>query len=164
MRVLSAALIVFAFVLGGAGASWWIRRQPLPDSSSRNAGAAPKMTLPAGQPVVGFLDVVDDKPVLTAKADADILVSGWAACAERDSPLVKVEILVDQKTIASAAPAYARPDVAEAYDRPDFENSGWRSSLPLRNIEAGDHELTARATCASGETGLLPPFRLVVTR
>jgi hypothetical protein len=78
--------------------------------------------------------------------------------------LVRVEILVDKRPVAAAAPAIARPDVAEAYGRPDFQHSGWKSSFPLPNIAEGDHELAARATCASGESSLLPAFTLVVTR
>jgi hypothetical protein len=164
LRILSAVLIICAFVLGVIVGNRWIDHKPQEPGSSQTRAAAPKMTIAAGQPVVGFLDMVDGKPILSGEAGSDIRVSGWAACTDSESPLAKLDILIDKKTTATAAPTFPRPDVAAAYGRSDFEKSGWKSSLSLRGVDSGEHELSVRVTCAKGETGLVPPFRLVVTR
>jgi len=163
MRLFNAGLVIVAFLLGFVAGIWWIR-QKRQEPSSAGVAAAPKLAIPANQSAVGFLDVVDGQRALRAKAGADVGVSGWAGCAKRESPLVKVEILVDQRLVATAALAFARPDVADVYGRADFQNSGWKASFPVDSIAEGDHELSARATCASGESSLLPAFTLVVTR
>ena len=164
LRMLSPVLVLGAFVLGVMAGNRWIGpRPPSPDTSQITA-AAPKMTIAADQPVVGFLDMVDGKPILSGAVGSDVQLSGWAACSDHESPLAKVDILIDNKTIATAVPSFFRPDVAAAYGRPDFEKSGWQSSLSLRGVDAGEHVLSARGACEKGETGLLPPFRLVVAR
>lgn len=127
-----------------------------------NALPAPQMTIRAGQLVAGFLDQVDNQPVVTVTDGGNVVVSGWAGCANRSSPAVKVEILVDGRPMATAGGSLPRPDVAAAFGRPDFGQSGWKASFAAEGLKPGAHPLTARVTCAGGETGTLPPFQLVV--
>jgi hypothetical protein len=161
MRVVSSILIVVAFLLGRftAPRSGGGDRPPLetvhPDSMS-----PAKMAIPPGQPVIGFLDMVDGKPLVGAKRDSNVQVSGWAACVDADSPLVKVEVVVDDGVIANAFTSYPRSDVAEAYDRSDFVKSGWKASVSTDQMGSGQHALKARVTCAKGESGELPAFSL----
>jgi hypothetical protein len=114
--------------------------------------------------VVGYLNRVDGKPVISVTGGDEVHVSGWAACSSVASPLVQVEILVDHQAKANAAASLPRPDVAAAYGRPDFQHSGWTASFSARGIHAGTHSLTARATCTGGEAGTLPPFQLIVKK
>jgi len=120
------------------------------------------MEIPAGQTVVGFLDMVKGKPDVFPGPDGKAEISGWAGCADPGSTVTKVEILVDEHVRADVAIAYPRADVATAYGRPDFEKSGWKSSFSLQGIGAGEHPLRARSTCSKGEIGLSPKFILHV--
>ena len=162
-RILGAISIVLAFILGVIVGIRWIEPKAQTTNSSQIKTAAPTMAIPAGQSVVGFLDMVDGKPTLSGQDGRELHMSGWAACADSKSPLSKVDLLVDQRTMATVTPAYPRPDVAAAYGRSDFEKSGWKSSISVRGVDVGEHKLTAIVTCANGEIGSLPPFRLVVT-
>lgn len=162
--IISSILVVGAFLLGRFTASWPRTGVSRSDTTGdpRSATTA-KMVVPPGQHVIGFLDMEHGKSAIFAKRDNDIQLSGWAACVDTDSRLVKVEILVDDKVKADAATNYPRADVAAAYGRPDFERSGWKASFPGRGIEMGDHSLKASVTCSKGEVGLLPAFSLGIT-
>jgi hypothetical protein len=136
---------------------------PVQTAAQPPAPGAPRLTIPPGQSVIGFLDAVDGKTGITAAAGSEVKVSGWAGCASVQSPLSKVEIVVDDRAVAEATlAAVARPDVATAYGRPDFEHSGWRASFVAQGLKPGAHRLSARGTCADGGTGVLPPFHLTV--
>lgn len=159
LQIISPILIVAAFFLGRFTSSWPGGEAQQPVERERAAAIA----IPAGQQVVGFLDMVHGKPVIVARPDDEVQLSGWAACVAADSPLTKVEIRVDDKAKATATPSYPRPDVAAAYGRPDFEKSGWKASFPARGTEAGEHTLKASVTCSKGEIGVLPVFSLNIT-
>jgi hypothetical protein len=118
------------------------------------------MIIPAGVAVIGFLDMVDGKPVIHASPRADTYVSGWAACVDANSPLMEVDMLVDKQVKGHASLGLPRPDVADAYGRPDFKLTGWKSTVSLADIGPGIHELTGRAVCAGGKSGTLPAFQL----
>jgi hypothetical protein len=138
-------------------------------SGGSNAGSgqtarvnAPKAVIPPGLQAIGFLNMVDGKPVVHASPHADIHLSGWAVCVDANSQLTAVDILIDMQVKGQASLGLPRTDVAEAYGRPEFKMSGWKSTVSLGEIEPGTHELTGRAVCAHGETGTLPPFQLSV--
>jgi hypothetical protein len=116
-----------------------------------------------GAPVVGYMDQGDQGAFISATRHDALPVSGWAACADPTSPLATVEVLVDKKVKAKAAPSIMRPDVAHAYGRPDFELSGWKTTFSAADVTPGIHELTARGVCKKGETGIFPAFRLDIT-
>ena len=167
LRTLTPVLIVAAF-LGGFFVG---RRFPgstpaaiAPAPASAPPSATATLTVPAGQPVAGFLDQVGGKTVLTAAEGADLPISGWAGCADPQAQVKAVELLVDNQPKASTTTSSSRPDVAAAYGRPDFEKSGWKATLPTRGLRAGTHPLSARVTCTNGQAGVLPAFQLNVTR
>jgi hypothetical protein len=120
------------------------------------------LTIPADAAVVGYLDVVNGRSVISVTEGSEIGVSGWAGCSNPGAPLAKVEVLVDNRVAGSAATSVRRHDVAQAYGRSDFELSGWKASVPANGINAGIYSLAARVTCADGATGDLSPFQLVV--
>jgi len=163
-RVFTTVLIVLAFILGVIVGNQWIRQpQPHADLAQKNSNGQ-RMSIGVGQAAVGFVDMKEGKPILSGTSGSDIEVSGWAACADADSPLTKIEVLIDEKPLLATMPTFSRPDVAAAYGRPDFEKSGWKTSVSLRSIDTGDHELSVKVTCSKGKTALLPPFRLDVSR
>jgi hypothetical protein len=112
--------------------------------------------------VVGYLNQVEGKTVISVADGGQVHVSGWAGCTNVAAPLSKVEILVDSQAEASATTSLPRPDVAAAYSRPDFERSGWTADFTAKGITAGTHPIRARVTCANGDSGTLPAFQLVV--
>ena len=159
--------IACAFVLGIAVGVWWTRSEPhAPDVKPPNTNAggttSPAFQIPASQTVVGFMDMIDGKPAISGATGANLQLSGWAACVNQGSSLVNVEILIDKHIAANTKTTLSRPDVASAYHRADFERSGWKVSVPLAGIQPGDHELSARIACSGGESGPVPPFRLLV--
>jgi hypothetical protein len=87
-------------------------------------------------------------------------VGGWTACSVSGSRLSRVIILVDGVPRGEVKEFSSRPDVAAAFSRPDFEMSGWRTSISLTGLKAGEHSLTAQGLGSHGEKGTLPAFRL----
>lgn len=172
MRILTPILVVVALVVGFIigrnyqGGSTQVATGPAAAAPPAGSAGAPgaKLTVPPGQPVVGFLDQADGKSVIPAAGGAEVKLSGWAGCADPASPVSKVEILVDNRMVTAATQQVPRPDVAAAYARPDFAMSGWKAAVPTQGIPAGSHPITARVTCAKGEAGSLPAFQLAVTR
>jgi hypothetical protein len=162
LRVFTPILIVAAFFLGRFTASW--PGSEAADAGNPSSASSARVAIPPGQNVVGFLDMVQGKPVVGAKRDGEVQLAGWAGCAAADSQLVKVQVLVDDKAVADAVLSYPRPDVAAAYGRPDFEKSGWKASFSAHGTETGEHALKAIVTCSKGETGVLPVFSLNVTK
>jgi hypothetical protein len=155
LRVATPILIVAAFLLGRFTAS----RPPVETGHADSISTA-SVAIPPGQNVVGFLDMVQGKPSILTQRDGEVQLSGWAACVAADSPVVKIEILVDDKLKADAVTSSSRPDVAAAYGRPDFEKSGWKASFSAHGMETGEHALKALVTCSKGEAGVLPAFTL----
>jgi hypothetical protein len=169
LRVLSPILVLGALLLGIVigRRSWMAPPAPAPASVSNVAAApysGPKLAVPANQAVLGYLDMVDGKPVIIAVQGGEASVSGWAACADAGSPLSKVELLVDDAVKAEMTSFHSRSDVAAAYSRPDFERSGWKAVVSTAGLAPGEHRITARVRCEKGASGVLSAFRLLVAR
>ena len=160
LQVVSPILIVAAFFLGRFTAAW--PRSDIRQPVEREHPAA--ISIPPEQHIVGFLDMVNGKPVASARVADEVQVSGWAACLAADSSLAKVEIRVDDKLKATTTPSFPRPDVAAAYGRPEFGKTGWKASFPAQGIDVGEHALKAIVTCSKGEIGVLPAFSLNITK
>jgi len=158
-RAAILAIVMFGvgFGSGYLARSVQLLRPALPQTSSR-------LTIPAGQVVVGYLDQVDGKPIISAPQNADVHVSGWAGCSDRTHPISKIEVMVDDQIVALATLSLARSDVAAAFGREDFRNSGWTASFHPQGIQEGTHTIAAQATCSDGRSGALPPFQLIVTK
>jgi hypothetical protein len=164
-RIMGPVLIVAAFLAGFfLGYKFRGNTGPAAGAAVQTGPTPPALSIPADQPTVGFLNKVDGKAEITVRAGGQVEVSGWAACSNAASPLSKVQILVDKQPKATATLSLPRPDVAAAYGRPDFAQSGWKASVDAQDITVGSHQITAQATCAQGESGVLPPFQLVVSQ
>jgi hypothetical protein len=161
-RVLTLLLITCAFVLGLLIGRRIGPAVPQAAPAPADSAAAPKLAIPPGLAAVGFLDKVDEKAIVSVPAGGDVHLTGWAACADPASPLTKLEVLVDNHSVTAATLGLPRPDVGAAYQRPDFNNSGWKAGFSTQSIAPGTHQLAARATCANGGGAVLPAFQLVV--
>ncbi len=140
----------------------WQAPASVPTGSPASSIVTPKLTVPPGQAAVGYLDMVDDKTVISVAGGNQVQLSGWAACTDPASPLAEVEVLVDGRPVTNATLSRPRPDVGAAYNRPDFNNSGWQADFSAKGIKAGTHQLSARPTCTNGESATLPAFQLIV--
>jgi hypothetical protein len=113
-RVFGTIAIIAAFV-GGIFVSRWFGGSGSNSAPTQTVRAnAPKALIPAGLAAIGFLDMVDGKPVIHASPHADIRLSGWAACVDASSPLMSVDMLIDKQVKGHASLGLARPDVADA--------------------------------------------------
>jgi hypothetical protein len=82
---------------------------------------------------------------------------GWAF--GKESPVAKVELVSDGKTIAHTTPEIERPDVAEAFrDVPDAARCGFQLSMTAEG--SGDSHLDVEAELADG--GREPLGKLLV--
>lgn len=124
-------------------------------AASSSAAAAPLKGT-----IVGYLDMRDGKPALFAKEDTKVEISGWMACSSSTSRLNEVVILIDGEARGETKEFFSRPDVAAAFDRPDFEMSGWRTTVSIAGLKPGQHTLSARGIGSHGETGTVPAFDL----
>jgi RHS repeat-associated protein len=83
-----------------------------------------------------------------------IFAGGWAIDNEDGAPVAKVEVLLDGNVIGLATLGRSRPDVAAAYNRPDFTNSGWDFTGSIGFVAPGTHMITALAYDSSGNSAL----------
>src|SRR6202035_4872735 len=62
---------------------------------------------------------------------------------------------VDGSSVGTATLGMARPDVASAFGRSDFSNSGWSLQMSTSALNAGQHTVTATASGPSGAAPLV---------
>jgi len=114
------------------------------------AGGAPntlEVVAVGNSPPTGYLDYAVDR------ADGDgtipqngrVVVAGWAADREDNSPVARVDVFIDGIKYGSANLAIARPDVAGVMGKPNWANSGWRGEFGIGNLGLGTHTVTAVA-------------------
>src|ERR1017187_3311541 len=94
--IVLAGVLALGFLMG-----YVFRGDRRQSSQPQKAVSPPKMTIPADQPVIGFLNQVNGQPAVTVTEGGTVSVSGWAGCANASSPLVNVEILVAGRPMAT---------------------------------------------------------------
>jgi hypothetical protein len=77
--------------------------------------------------VTGYIDNVTSD-------DKQISLTGWTARANLSAPAEAVVAFVGKKAMASLKPAGDRPDVAQGYDKPGLEQSGFVLGIPMRSL------------------------------
>lgn len=86
----------------------------------------------------GWLDI--------RKADAHgkLTLEGWAVSFDESHPLnhVRVALGGNELQISTGIP---RPDVAEAFERPDFANCGWRCELRIDTLDSENLSVLAES-------------------
>ena len=115
----------------------------------------------SGGPPAGFVDLAGDLQGGTTVAKGGTLyVRGWAADTASGAPLQSVTVYVDGSSAGNATLGISRPDVAKAFDRSDYTNSGWNFQMSTATLSVGAHSVTATATGTSG-TGPLTRTKTV---
>jgi hypothetical protein len=131
---------IYAFAQGPARmhAAWDLRNTPF-IAELRHAPAPFELAVD----VRGSLDLITTTGVAGAM---EIDAAGWALAAGH-SPR-QVTVLLDGQAVVSTASFFPRPDVTRAlgYTSP----SGWRVSIPPRNLAPGEHVLSALAQAYEG--------------
>jgi len=133
-----------------------------PSGTAPLAGSK-NITITSGQEV-GVVDVVGDSvgnPTLSTSGT--LVVRGWAADTATGAPVQSVTVLVDGVSVGTAALGDVRPDVAQAYGRSDFTNSGWTFQASAGFLSVGQHSVTASATGPSGTAPLAGSKTVTIT-
>lgn len=90
----------------------------------------------------------------TISRSATLMVSGWAVDSYAGAPVTSVSVYVDGVSVGTGTLGVARTDVAAAYSRPDYTNSGWTFSMSASGLSPGQHVVTATAMGPSGTAPL----------
>jgi len=110
---------------------------------------------------IGFLDIAGDAGGnATVVRGNTLYASGWAADTATGAPVQSVTVLVDGNSVGTATLGVTRSDVANAYGRSDFTNSGWSFQMSTGGLSVGAHTVTAGAGGPSG-TALLAGSKTV---
>ena len=105
---------------------------------------------------IGFVDLAGDVSGVSTVSQGQILfVEGWAADTAAGAPVQSVTVFVDGISMGTAALGGARPDVAVAFNRSDYTNSGWNFHMSTGALIIGAHSVTATAVGSSGTAQLV---------
>src|SRR5260370_4689745 len=86
----------------------------------------------------------------TVAKGATLYVAGWATDTVSGAPVQSVTVFVDGGNVGTATLGIARPDVAQAFNRSDYANSGWSFQTSTSTLSLGQHTVTAMAMGPSG--------------
>ena len=116
---------------------------------------------PGGGQEIGYVDQAGDaNAVPTLPRGGTLYVRGWAVDTAGGAPVQNVTVFVDGSPVGTAALGSARPDVAQAFSRSDYTNSGWSFQMSSSGLTVGPHSVTATASGSSG-TGQLTTTKTV---
>jgi hypothetical protein len=118
---------------------------------SATASANDTTTIITAGQEIGSLDTVGDSNGLATIAQGQTLfVRGWAADTITGAPVQSVTIKIDGVSVGTATLGIARPDVANAYNRIDYANSGWSFQMSTSSLSVASHTVAAVAAGTSG--------------
>jgi surface antigen len=93
-------------------------------------------------------DQVTGSPAIAA--GRVLAVIGWAADPQDGAPVKQMQVLIDGAVVGNAGLNQARPDVASAYGKPAYTNSGWSFVYAAGYMSGGTHTVSAIATDSLG--------------
>ncbi len=121
------------------------------------------ITITGGQEI-GFVDMAGDvQGGATVSQTGTLYVRGWAADTATGAPVQIVTVFLDGTAAGTATLGVFRPDVASAFNRRDYTNSGWSFQIPAASLNTGQHSVTATATGSSGTGPLLRTRAINIT-
>jgi hypothetical protein len=113
-------------------------------NGSATLGTARTVTVAGNTPPEGWLDLAVN-PVNRSTSigrGGNLQLVGWAVDYQQSAPVSRVELRIDGNAVGNATTGLARPDVASAYGRSDFTNSGWTITYNIGNLSLGPHNAT----------------------
>ncbi len=102
-----------------------------------------------------------DEPRDDSRHAGTLTIDGWAFSP--DTPVARVEALLDGASLAALQYGRARPDVAGHLARPDAATSGYGGAVSLAGVVPGVHALVVRVTDGQGRTAEVARSILVET-
>lgn len=151
------ALLIPVFFIAGAYITVWPHHQERQlVRTLRNK----HLPVPAGQVLIGKIETAGDRNELAAQRESNLVLAGWAVFTDPRDPLQQLDVLIDGKKIAEVQDFSSRPNIEDAYGRPDFEASGWQTTVSLTGVTPGNHLLLVRATSQRGGTADMPSLIL----
>jgi hypothetical protein len=105
---------------------------------------------------IGFVDMAGNASGVGSVGKGQTLyVRGWAVDTASGAPVQSVTVFVDGNSVGTATLGSARSDVASAYGRSDYTNSGWSFQMSTSPLSVGPHTVTATAVGPSGTAPLV---------
>jgi len=132
-------------------------------SDRQNWGVPPpprvwtKLQVPSNRAFIGDLE-----STLVAQTDSYLPVNGWAAATSSAAHVARVELHLNQATIATVTDFGRRPDLAAAFGRPDFEWSGWHCNVSTKKLQPGEYELQLRVIGSDGNSQVVVSKKLTI--
>ncbi len=123
---------------------------------------APTLHVNPQDRIAGWVDGVTLSGMASAGGARTLEAKGWAASCVVGVPLKSVAVLMDGKSVGETSILSSRPDVAAAYARQDFEQSGWSITVPLSGLSLEQHVVTVRGTLADGSSYQIAGPKFVV--
>lgn len=134
---------------------------PAGSTSLSTPAPLPHLEVKPTDKILGWVDVLKATPT-SLESSGQILASGWAASCVAGAPITSVTLLVDGKPIRETKTFTSRPDVAAAYSRSDFEQSGWKIEIPIKKLPPGKHPVTIRAVNGVNDVLIIPGVTLTI--
>ena len=123
---------------------------------------APLLYVQQHDRALGVVDSVEATREASQKNVYRLTSRGWAVSCLPHVQLQTVLLLLDGHPVAESKTFSSRPDVANAYGRPDFELSGWSMDSSISTLRAGNHSITLRVMLGNGVSVDLPGPNLLV--
>lgn len=105
---------------------------------------------------LGGLDAAAISNADPVTGQRSLAAQGWVVSCVLGAPVKTVAVLVDGEPAGDSDQFSPRPDVAQAYGRLDFNNSGWQLDTVFGQLPPGTHVVTLKVLLANGEAVDLP--------
>ncbi len=126
---------------GPATVTWLATSTNAPSVTKTTTVLAPANTAPIGS---------FDSLTASVTEGKTIYANGWAADNEMGSPITRVDVYLDGVDVANATLGGVRADVANAYGRSDYTNSGWSWSFNTSGLSHTTHSVEVKLVDAQG--------------
>jgi hypothetical protein len=112
----------------------------------------------------GSFDGISNANSTVSYGESNVVATGWAADPTDGTPVDRVEMQIDGKYAGNATLGGWRQDVADAYGRSDYGNSGWSFSFPVETLSPGAHTMSATVFNSRGLSNYLGSKDFTVSR
>jgi streptogramin lyase len=113
---------------------------------------------------IGHIDsAVDSVTASSAVGQSDsVVVKGWTADQIDGAPLGNVKVYIDGNLVGVPTLGIARPDVAAAYNKAAYLDSGYTLSYPVAALSLGSHSVTVIAIDSGARSTTFGPLAFTV--